>query len=83
MINTLEIAKELHAAGLDQPAAEAIASSILKAHQEDPPVSRLYVDAKVADLRTEFYRVVGAQTLTLMVAILGGVYWIVSHVHAP
>ncbi len=90
MIDTIEIAKGLREAGIGEAAADAIAQSILKAHAEDPPVTRLHVDKRLAEtdakiewLRAELYRVVGAQTLTLVVCILGGVYWIVSHVHTP
>ncbi len=52
-IDTIAIADDLRAHGAEDEVAKSIAQNLLKAHEGDPSVTRLYVDAKVEALRAE------------------------------
>ncbi len=54
MIDTIEIAKGLRVAGAAKGLADAIAQSILKAHGDDPPVTRTYIDARFSAVDARF-----------------------------
>jgi hypothetical protein len=79
-IDTLDYAKRLEAAGVARSQAEAHAEALSHAISDDY-VTKSYLDAKLADLKTEIFKAMFTQTIAQVIAIAGLVFAAVKLLH--
>jgi hypothetical protein len=63
-VDTLEIARELEAAGMDKRQAEAV-TKVLGRVAHDELVTRDYLDMKIATLKAELFKIIVGQGIAV------------------